>query len=255
VALLTVRSLHLSFGGLRVLDGVDLDVDEGSIVGLVGPNGAGKTSLFNCVCGLYRPDSGSVRLGDDDLLGRPPHALASLGVGRTFQHPSLLPDASVLENVLVGGHCRLSIGAVAAALRLPRARRAEAALRDRATERLADLGIADLAAERAGALPYGTQKRVELARSLLSEPRLLLLDEPAAGLPHGEVDELAELVLALRAEHGLTVLLVEHHMGLVRSVTDRVFVLVEGHNIVDGPAADVQRDPAVVAAYLGGAAA
>jgi branched-chain amino acid transport system ATP-binding protein len=254
VALLTVRSLHLRFGGLRVLDDVDLDVEQGSIVGLVGPNGAGKTSLFNCVCGLYQPGSGSVLLGTDDLLRRPPHVLAGLGVGRTFQHPSLLPDASVLDNVLVGGHARLRTSPLSAALRLPGARRGEAAQREYAAEVLAALDIAGVAAEQVGALPYGTQKRVELARALMGRPRLLLLDEPAAGLPHGEVDELGELILRLRAAHDLTVLLVEHHMGLVRAITDRVYVLVEGRNVVDGPAEVVQRDPAVVAAYLGTAA-
>lgn len=251
MSLLRVRDLSLSFGGLRVLDRVNLEVAQGSVCGLVGPNGAGKTSLFNCISGLYRPDSGAIELDGEDLLRRPPHALAALGLARTFQHPSLDADTTVRDSVLVGAHSRLRGGPLATTLRLPYARRAEAAVAERATELLSTLDLASVADHPASALPHATQKRVELARALLAEPRLLLLDEPAAGVPHGEVDGLAALIRRLCDEQGLTVLLVEHHMGLVATVTDRVFVLVEGENVVDGPAAEVQVHPAVVDAYLG----
>jgi branched-chain amino acid transport system ATP-binding protein len=252
--LLDVRGLSLRFGGLRALDEVDLTVAGGEICGLVGPNGAGKTSLFNCVSGLYRPSAGTVRIDGVDALRTAPHRLAALGVARTFQHPVLRPDASVLDNVLLGGHCRLPARLPAYAVRWPGVRRAERELAAEARETLGWLGIDELAEHEAGSLPYGAMKRVELARALLAHPRLLLLDELASGLVHQEVDTLGEVIRQLRAERGISVLLVEHHMGLVAAICDKVVVLVQGRKVAEGSAAEIQRDPVVVEAYLGSAA-
>ena len=252
--LLDVRGLSLTFGGLRALDGVDLTVAGGEICGLVGPNGAGKTSLFNCVSGLYRPSAGTVLVDGTDVLRTAPHRLAGLGLARTFQHPVLQPDATVLANVLLGGHTRLPARLVGYAVRWPAARRAERELVVEARETLGWLGIAELAGEPAGSLPYGAMKRVELARALLAHPRLLLLDELASGLVHEEVHALGEVIRRLRSEREVSVLLVEHHMGLVAAICDKVVVLVQGRKVAEGSAAEIQRDPVVVEAYLGSAA-
>jgi branched-chain amino acid transport system ATP-binding protein len=251
---LEVRGLRLQFGGLRALDDVDLTVAAGEICGLVGPNGAGKTSLFNCVSGLYRPSAGTILVDGVDALGTPPYRLSALGVARTFQHPVLQPDATVLANVLLGGHVRLSPRLLGYAVRWPGVRRAERALADEAVELLAWLGIDGLAGQPAGGLPYGAMKRVELARALLSRPRLLLLDEPASGLVHEEVYALGEVIRRLRDERGISVLLVEHHMGLVAAVCGKVVVLVQGRKVAEGTAAEIQRHPVVIEAYLGSAA-
>jgi branched-chain amino acid transport system ATP-binding protein len=248
---LRVDDLTLSFGGLKVLDRVGMTVERGTVCGLVGPNGAGKTSLFNCVSGHYRPDSGSIRLDGTDTLRLAPHQLAPLGVTRTFQHPWLDPGATVLDNVLVGGHTRSRGGPLSLALRLPPVRRDEARLRRHAMELLGYLDLAGSAWRPAGSLPFGSAKRVEIARALLAEPRLLMLDEPVSGVAHEEVDALAGLVTRLRGEMGLTILLVEHHMGVVSAVTDKVVALVEGRKVAEGSAAQVRQDPAVVEAYLG----
>jgi branched-chain amino acid transport system ATP-binding protein len=252
--LLDVAGLSLRFGGVQALRDVDARIAAGSICGVVGPNGAGKTSLFNCICGYYRPTAGTIRALGHDVTGIAPHSLAGLGLARTFQHPTLQLDATVLENVLTGGHTRIAGHALSCALRLPRVRRDERALRDEARELLRRLSLEQEAETPAGALAYGSHKRVELARALLSRPRLLLVDELASGLTQGEVMELAELISALRDELDLTVLLVEHHMGMVAAITDTVIVLVQGRKVAEGTAAQVQEDPVVVSAYLGEAA-
>ena len=249
--LLCIDSLTLTFGGLRVLDRISMSVPRGIVCGLVGPNGAGKTSLFNCVNGIYRPTSGRILIGGTDALQVPPHRLPALGVARTFQQAWLDPAATVLDNVLVGGHTRVRGGPFSLALRLPFVRRDEARLRRRAFELLEHLDLAYAADRLAGSLPFAIAKRVEIARALLAEPQLLLLDEPAGGVAHAEVDALAGMILQLRAELGLTILLVEHHMGLVSAVTDRVVVLVEGRKVAEGTAAQVREHPTVVEAYLG----
>jgi branched-chain amino acid transport system ATP-binding protein len=224
------------------------------VCGLVGPNGAGKTSLFNCVSGLYRPDSGRIVINGVDALRHTPHQLVGLGLARTFQQAWLEPTATVLDNVLVGGHTRIRGGAFALALRLPFVRRDETRLRQRARELLEFVGLSSAANRPAGALPFGLAKRVEIARALLAEPRLLMLDEPAGGVAHGEVDALTGLVLRLRDELGLTILLVEHHMGVVSAVTDKVIALVEGRKVAEGTAAQVREHPTLIQAYLGAAA-
>ncbi|HEV7655428.1 MAG TPA: ABC transporter ATP-binding protein [Mycobacteriales bacterium] len=247
-AALTVTDLVVRFGGVTALDGVSCTVRTGEVCGLIGPNGAGKTTLFDCVSRLTRPRSGRIEVAGRDLLALPAHRVARLGVSRTFQHLGLVPSLSVRDNVMLGAQHGSRTGFPAAALRVG-VRSQERELRRRADAVLDRLGLAPLAGHPAAGLPYGTLKRVELARALAAEPALLMLDEPASGLSHGEVDELAELIEDVRA--GMTVLLVEHHMGMVMRLSDTVVVLDFGKVVATGPPAAVQEDPAVLAAYLG----
>ncbi|MBD3942283.1 ABC transporter ATP-binding protein [Microbacterium sp. NEAU-LLC] len=249
-ARLAVRDVSLQFGGVKVLEDVSFTVEAGQIFGLVGPNGAGKTSLFNCVSGHYRPSSGSITIDDDEVLGSPPATLARHGLARTFQHPALQLHATVLENVLLGAHSRLPGGPVEWSLRLPRTGRSEKALRQEALELLDGHGLAWAARTRADELSHGLHKGVELCRALLMKPRLLLLDEPAAGLPHSEVEQLIETVRRVR-DDDITVVIVEHNMGLISALTDRVVVLDHGRKLMEGSAVEAQADPRVIEAYLG----
>jgi branched-chain amino acid transport system ATP-binding protein len=252
-ALLRVQDVAVRFGGIVALDGVSFDVAPGRIVGLIGPNGAGKTTLFNCVSRLYECDRGEIAFGGASLLKVPRHGVAALGIGRTFQNLALFRTMSVLDNVMVGRHCRSRGGFFANALRLPYAMRSERAAAEKAYELLALLGLEACAGTRVSELPFGMQKRVELARALAAEPKLLLLDEPASGLNHEEVSALGELIRDIRSRLHLTLLLVEHHMNLVMSISDRVVALNFGRRIAEGTPDEVRSHPEVVQAYLGSA--
>ena len=249
--LLDIAQLTMRFGGIVALENVSFTVRQGRIAGLIGPNGAGKTTLFNCLSRLYRPERGDIRLNGRSLRRCAAADIAAIGIGRTFQSPALFSSMTVLDNVKVGGHARGGNGALIDAITLPSARHEELSFEDTARAMLSFVGLEREASRPAANLPFAARKRVELARALAVQPSLLLLDEPAGGLNHDEVAELGALIRSVRDQLAITVLLVEHHMGLVMSLSDQVVVLNFGRVIADGTPDEVRGNPAVAEAYLG----
>ena len=250
-ALLSVRDVTVQFGGIVALDGINFDVVRGSICGLIGPNGAGKTTLFNCMSRLYNYQRGDILFEGRSITATPTHRVAGLGLGRTFQNLAMFRTMPVRENVMVGAHSRSQAGFFSSALWLPRVRAEERRLRERAGEIMDQLGLTPFQHRPVGDLPFATQKRVELGRALAADPKLLMLDEPAAGLNHEELEDLAGLIRDVRDRLKITVLLVEHHMSLVMGVSDHIVALNFGRKIAEGTPHEIQNHADVIEAYLG----
>jgi len=253
MALLEVSDLSMTFGGVLAVQNVSFSVEAGVVYSVIGPNGAGKTTLFNLITGIYRPKAGEIRLAGEMITGRPPHELARKGVARTFQNLQVCMNMTAIENVMLGGHLSVDRNLIKGLLRFPSLRRADAVLRERAAELMVYVGLDAFLGAEASVMPYGALKRLEIARALAARPRILFLDEPAAGFNPRETAEIDGLVRKI-ADSGITVVLVEHDMKMVMNISDRILVLNYGRKLTEGAACEVRRDPAVIAAYLGKAA-